>query len=107
MTTEGTISTRQVPELNRRLISYRTPEWKYIRTERLDEADTVLSEELYDLKNDPKERHNLYDSEAGEARAFKLEAVNKILEFKKLKREEETAYEKERIRAKLKRISRL
>lgn len=107
MTTKGTISTRQVPELNRRLISYRTPDWKYIYTESLEETNTLLSEEVYDLRNDPREEHNLHDSEAGEVNSFKSEAVDKILEFKKLKREEETAYEKERIKAKLKKISRL
>ena len=104
ITAKGTISTRQVPENNQRLISYRTLEWKYIRTECLDEADTILSEEVYDLRNDPREEHNLCDSEAGEVKAFKLEAAAKVLEFKQLKREDEIAYEKERIRAKLRRI---
>lgn len=105
--TEGTIATRQVPELAQRCISYRTPEWKYIRTESLDEASTLLLEELYDLKNDPQERHNRHRSEAEAARAFELEAIAKILEFKQLKSEEKTAYEKERIRAKLKKLPKL
>jgi arylsulfatase A-like enzyme len=88
-------------------MAYRTREWKYIRTESLDEANTVLSEELYDLRNDPQERHNLHGSESEEAKAFELEAVDKILEFKRRKSSERTGYEKERIRAKLKRLPKL
>lgn len=105
--TKGAIATRLIPELRQRLVSYRTPDWKYIRTESLDEANTLLLEEVYDLRNDPRERHNLHGSGDGKAKAFKLEAVNKILEFKRLKREKETAYEKERIKAKLKKLPRL
>jgi arylsulfatase A-like enzyme len=101
---KGTIATNQIPELRRRLISYRTPDWKYIRTESLDEVNTLVSEELYHLRNDPREGHNLHGSGDGEAEAFKLEAVNKIMEFKRLKREEKTAYEKERIRARLRKL---
>ncbi len=105
--TEGIIATRQVPELAQRCISYRTPEWKYIRTENLDGVNTLLSEEVYNLRDDPRERNNLHGLEDDKARAFALEAVSKILEFKKLKREEETAYEKARIRARLKKIPKL
>jgi len=86
-------------------MAYRTPDWKYIRTESLDEASTVLSEEVYDLRNDPQEKHNLYGSE--EARAFELEAVDRILEFKQLKREAKTANEMERIRARLRKLPKL
>ncbi len=100
---EGTISILKYV-VGQRLISYRTPEWKYIRAESLDEADTLLSEEVYDLKKDPKERHNLHGSDSEEARVFELEAVNKILEFKREKTEEKTAYETERIRTKLKKL---
>ena len=46
----------------------------------MDEANSVLSEEVYNLKKDPQERHNLRGSERKEARAFEVEAVNKILE---------------------------
>ena len=67
----------------------------------------MLSEEVYDLKEDPQERHNLRGSERKKARAFEVEAVNKILEFKRLKNEEKTAYEKKRIRAKLKKLPKL
>lgn len=66
-----------------------------------------LSEEVYDLKEDPQERHNLRGSERKEARAFEVEAVNKILEFKRLKNEEKTAYEKKGVRAKLKKLPKL
>jgi arylsulfatase A-like enzyme len=105
--TKGTIATRLIPELRQRLISYRTHDWKYIRTESLDELNTLISEEVYNLRDDPKERNNLCGSEGGEAKAFELEAVGKILEFKQLKREEETAYEKERIRSRLKKLPKL
>jgi len=104
---KGFIATRQVPEIVQRCISYRTPEWKYIRTEKLDELNTLVSEEVYNLRDDPRERNNLYGLEDSKARAFASEAVKKILEFKKLKREEETAYEKARIRARLKKIPKL
>ena len=106
-TARGTISIFNELGSGRRHIAYRTPDWKYIRTESLGEVVTLLSEELYHLRNDPKEGHNLHGLGDGEAKAFKLEAVNKILELKRLKREEETAYEKERIRAKLKKIPKL
>jgi len=102
----GAIST-VTNKLEQRFIAYRTPEWKYIRTESPNEANTMVSEEVYDLRNDPKERHNMHGSEDEEARAFELEAVNKILEFKRLKSEEKTAYEKERIRAKFKKLPKL
>lgn len=105
--TDGTISILNKSDWGRRLIAYRTPEWKYIRTESLDEANTLLSEELHDLRNDPQERHNLHGSENEEAKAFELEAVNKILEFKQLQSEEKTADEKERIRAKLRKLPKL
>ncbi|MBA7651375.1 hypothetical protein ES703_59194 [subsurface metagenome] len=101
----GTMCILNKPDWGRRFIAYRTPNWKYIRTESLDEASTVLSEEVYDLRNDPQEGHNLHGSE--EARAFELEAVNRILEFKQLKREAKTANEMERIRARLKKIPKL
>lgn len=104
---QGTISTFNELGSGRRYIAYRTPEWKYIRTEGLGEVNTLISEELYNLRDDPKEGRNLYGLGDGEAKAFKLKAVNKIMELKRLKREEETAYEKERIRARLKKIPKL
>ena len=105
--TQATISIHRGFDWKRRLIAYRIPAWKYIRTESLDEANTVLSEELYDLRNDPQERHNLHGSENEEARAFELSAIDKILEFKRLKSEGKTAYEKERIKAKFKKLPKL
>ncbi len=105
--TDGTIMTNIIYESRLRLLSYRTPEWKYIRTESMDEAGTVLSEEVYDLRNDPKEKYNLQGSENGHAKTFELEAVNKILEFKRLKREEKIAYEKERIKERLSKLPKL
>ena len=106
-TSEGTISTIVIPEFRQRLISYRKPEWKYIRTESLDDTNTVLMEELYDLSTDSQERHNLHGSGDEKARVFELAAINKIQEFKQLKGEEKTAYERERIRARLKKLNQM
>ncbi len=105
--TRGIIIARQFDDLYQRCISYRTSDWKYIRTESLDEANTLVSEEVYNLKDDPREGNNLHGSEDRKAIAFELEAVKKVLEFKQLKREEETAYEKARIRARLKKLPKL
>ncbi len=105
--TGGTISVLNRSDWGRRLIAYRTSDWKYILTESTDGNGTLFSEEIYDLKSDPRERYNLHGSEDGKAKAFKLEAVGKILEFKRLKRGEETAYEKERIKARLKKSPKL
>jgi len=44
---------------NYRMISYRTTEWKYIRTDRLDTPGKIIKEELYNLLKDPKEIKNL------------------------------------------------
>jgi arylsulfatase A-like enzyme len=105
ITTRGIISTRQVLELNQSLISYRTPEWKYIRTEILNEADTLISEEVYHLTSDPREENNLNGSAVREVKSFKKEALANIAAFKNLKHQQEAAYEKERIRARLRTIS--
>lgn len=105
--TKGTMSILTKSDWGRRFIAYRTPEWKYILTESLDGANTVLSEEVYDLRNDPQERHNLHGTDSTEVKAFAQEAINKFTGFKQLKREQKTAYEKERIRAKLKKLPKL
>jgi arylsulfatase A-like enzyme len=105
--TGGTISVLNRSDWGRRLIAYRTSDWKYILTESTDGNGTLFSEEIYDLKSDPKERYNLHGLEDGKAKAFELEAVDKILEFKRLKRGEETAYEKERIKARLRKSPKL
>jgi len=98
---KGIISTRVFPGYNMRGLSYHTSDWKYIRSENLDEANNLLSEELYSLKNDPQETNNLHDEGNEEANRFELEARKKIAEFKKRKFEENSGYEKQRIRAKL------
>lgn len=107
--TTGTISTTSstASQPGRMLISYRIPGWKYIRTESLDASDVVLAEEVYDLRSDPGETRNLHGVDIEEAKRFELEARNKLLEFKQLKSEEKTAYEKQRIKAKLKKLEKL
>ncbi|MBA7656482.1 hypothetical protein ES703_64408 [subsurface metagenome] len=74
--TNGTISTTFSP--GRRLIAYRIPGWKYIRTESLDANDVVLTEEVYDLRSDPGETKNLHGVDIEEVKRFELEARNKL-----------------------------
>lgn len=105
-TTNGTISTSVPVGERERYIAYRVPGWKYIRTEGLD-ANVVLGEEVYDLRNDPGETNNLHGVDVEEARRFELEARNKLLQFKQLKSEEKMAYEKQRIKARLDKLGKL
>jgi arylsulfatase A-like enzyme len=102
----GVISTAHLPA-RPRFLAYRTPEWKYIRTESLDSEGSVLGEELYDLRNDPGETRNLHGSDMEAAKEFELEAKSKLAQFKKFKTRESTAYEKERIKARLKKLGKL
>jgi uncharacterized sulfatase len=55
--------------------TYRTPEWKLT----LD-LSNFGRDELYDLRNDPQERHNLIESDSTEARRIMKELKQKILE---------------------------
>jgi len=102
---KGIIVTIISPWLQRRMLAYRTHEWKYIRSESLSQVNTVISEEVYNLKTDPKERYNLHASRDNKARTFELEAIDELQKFKQLKEVEETIYEKERIKARLKKPS--
>jgi arylsulfatase A-like enzyme len=99
--TNGYISTAIPPRLGKLLLSYRTQELKYICCESLREANTLLSEEVYNLFTDPSEKHSLFESKEDNIRDFILTSRGRIKEFKQLKRAEETVYEKERIRAKV------
>ena len=103
----GTISTFTDPRVERRSIAYRTPAWKYIETETSNASGVELTEELFDLRNDPGEIRNLHGESNGEADSFELEAKGRIAEFKQLKVEGATGYEKQRIRAKLKKLGKL
>ncbi len=100
---KGIISTSATTTKGQRMLAYRTPEWKYISTESSD-GSTVLLEELFDLKNDPREKHNLHGSGDKETSAFELEAIDKLQRFKRLKSAEKAAYERERIKAKLRKL---
>ena len=93
--TKGIISVRLMPESQQRIISYRTTSWKYIRTESMDNINT-RSEEIYDLKKDSRESHNLHHSKDNRVTIFKQEALKNIKGFKLQK-------EKERIRASIRR----
>jgi len=103
----GTISTLVDPRGGQKNIAYRTPNYKYILTESLDESEIVLAEEVYELKNDPGETKNLHNEGGEEINRFELEAKRNIAGFKKLKAEEATTYEKQKIKAKLTKLSRL
>lgn len=108
MVTKGVISTtvsliRPKPTI----VAYRTPRWKYIRTESLNREESALREELYDLRNDQGETKNLHGAGIEAARKFELEAKNKVSQFKQLKIEERTLYEKERVKVSLKKLGKL
>ena len=77
----------------------------YIRSESLGQDKTVLSEEVYNLKTDCMEGHNLHHSGRNEARTFELEAIDELQKFKQLKKMEEVVYEKERAKARLRKLS--
>ncbi|UCH51050.1 MAG: hypothetical protein JSV54_08620, partial [Chloroflexota bacterium] len=81
------------------------PGWKYIRTESLD--GIVITEEVYDLENDPGEMRNLRDGDNKRANRFKVEAEQKIKEFKLSKIDVAMSHEKQRIREKLGKIKRI
>ena len=100
--TRGVISTLIEPA--QRMIAYRIPGWKYIRTESLDASKTVLAEELYDLTGDPGETKNLHGVNNGKAKSFEFEARNRVAQFKRLKVKERTAYEKKKVKARLKKL---
>ncbi|MFC1847144.1 hypothetical protein ACFLYS_03710, partial [Chloroflexota bacterium] len=89
----------------RSLISFRTPQWKYIRTERMNGSATALSEETYNLKNDPGEKHNLHAGGNKEAEAFEKQARDAIAAHLKKQDGRDIDAEKERIRARLRQIS--
>jgi len=106
-TMEHTISTRVDARSAQRDISYRAAGKKYIRTESLAGEEPVLEEEVYDLRNDPGEMRNLHGTDIDEVRRFELEVKDKLSQFKQLKIEEKTAYEKREIKAQFKRLRRL
>jgi arylsulfatase A-like enzyme len=100
----GVISVSSFPGKQPRLLVYRTLEWKYIRTESADSEGTVLKEELYDLKNDPGETRNLHDTDMEAAKRFEMDAKTKLQQFKETKVREMNAYEKQRIKARIKKL---
>lgn len=74
---EGIIS-----ESCRTKISYREPEWKFI-------LDTQRTErEIYNLKDDPKEKNNIAGSQPDKVKEFEQRILNrmKIIEREKMKR---------------------
>ncbi len=105
----GTISTFVDPvrRQSQRVVSFRASGWKYIRTDNLDTIDATAIEEIYNLKNDPKEDNNLFGSGDEEASLFEAEAKRQIAIFRQSKAEERTSYEKARIKARLSKLSNL
>ncbi|MCD6600300.1 MAG: sulfatase [Dehalococcoidia bacterium] len=97
----GTISTYICSlGLRQRNIAYRIPGWKYICTESLNDG-CLLGEEVYDLRSDPGETNNLHGVGNEGANRFELEARKKIAQFKHLKAEGKTDYEKATVKAKM------
>jgi arylsulfatase A-like enzyme len=80
------------------MFSYRTLKWKYIRIETSALPHTVVSEEIYNLQNDPEEKRNLNDHETAEILRFKLEAIKAIEQLKKDKEKTLTNFEVGRIK---------
>jgi arylsulfatase A-like enzyme len=103
---KSVISTTVPPTLPKQLIiAYRKGDWKYIRTESVETPGAILGEELYDLKKDPGETNSLYGTRAQAARRFEQEAKEKISLFKRYKLIENTAYEKERVKKRLRKLT--
>jgi arylsulfatase A-like enzyme len=89
------------------LLSYRTPGWKYILTESGTSPETVLSEELYNLRDDPGEMANLNSLETKERRNFKREALKAISLLKQAKVKELTISEMDRVKRRVKKLPNL
>jgi arylsulfatase A-like enzyme len=86
------------------MFAYRTPSMKYIRTVLAEQPGQLVSEEIYDLQQDPSERHNLHGSNDVEITRFKQEAVMAIEQLVEEKRQSRTSLEKLRIRQALKKL---
>jgi arylsulfatase A-like enzyme len=102
---KGVVSTWSDPQPPQRLFAYRTSEWKYISTRSVTTPEVTLAEEVYNLKDDPGETVNLASLQTDEVRRFKLEATNTLLQLKKAKLELITTLERERIKKKVKKLS--
>jgi len=107
-TAKGAVSVITSPSSEQQtILAYRMPKWKYIRTESTLFPNRVLTEELYNLKDDPGEKANLIWLETDEVRKFKLEAINALEQFKKSKMEQSTSFEKSRIKDRIKKLPKL
>jgi len=87
--------------------AYRTSEWKYISTRSVTTPEIILAEEVYNLRDDSGETVNLNSLQTDEVRRFKLEAINALSQLKTAKLEHVTSLERERIKKKVKKLSRL
>jgi len=103
MASRATVSTFLIGHKQRK-IAYRRQGWKYICTSNLREGRAPTSEEVYNLADDPAETRNLHGLNDEQADRFELEAKNEISRFEELKRGERTFYEKQRIKAKVKKL---
>jgi arylsulfatase A-like enzyme len=78
--------------------SYRTPRWKYIRVETLAPPHSLISEEIYNLQDDPGEKRNLNSHETPEIIRFKLKAAKAIEKLRKEKVRDLTRFEVRRVK---------
>jgi arylsulfatase A-like enzyme len=86
------------------MFSYRTPGWKYIRVETAAPPHSLVSEEIYNLEDDPKENRNLNAHETPEVLRFKLEAVKAVERLKKEKARDLTELEVRRVKRIIKKL---
>ncbi|MCL0064804.1 sulfatase-like hydrolase/transferase [Dehalococcoidia bacterium] len=81
------------PQMKQRAISIRNENWKYIRTDTLNIAEKPVKEELYNLRDDPKETRNLIEKE----REMKLKLESKLMHYFRRK-------EQDRVRSTIKQL---
>ena len=65
----------------KRIITYRTEQWKYIRTDNFNNGK-LIQKELYDLINDPKERNDLHREEKERSQIFESKIQSYITQAK-------------------------
>jgi arylsulfatase A-like enzyme len=102
--TRNVVSTFCHLGVKERLFACRSPKWKYICAKSTDTITVTLAEEFYNLEDDPGEAVNLNSLKTEEILRLKERAVNQLSQFQQAKIEERTTVEKERIKARIKKL---